>query len=251
MKLLLTLSLIVFTFLGVSQINQVDAQGKKQGPWAKKYEGRNVYKYKGQFKDDKPVGKFTYYYESNKVKAIINHDENSNRSVAYFYHENGNLMSYGIYRDMLKDSIWLNYGQTKRISNVETYKNGKLNGKKVIYYVSSDINDKSRRLASVSFYKDDKLDGDYIEYFENQVIKVKGQYSNNKKVGVWIYNHPNGKKMNVVRYKNGQKHGWAFAYDESGKQLSKKYYYYGRILEGKKLEEKMKQMKELGINPNG
>ena len=28
------------------------------------------------------------------------------------------------------------------------------------------------------------------------------------------------------------------------------FYYYGRKLEGKELEEKMKQMKEKGINPN-
>ncbi len=251
MKLFTSLFFLFITLVGFSQLNQVDAQGRKQGQWAKKYEGRNVYKYKGHFKNDKPVGKFTYYYESNKVKAIIKHDENSNRSEAFFYHENGNIMSYGIYRDMKKDSIWLNYGPTKRISNAETYKNGKLNGKKVIYYVPADINDKSRRLASVAFYVDDKLEGEYTEYFESQVVKTKGQYLHNKKVGAWTYYHSNGKEMNLIRFKNGQRHGWAFAYDESGKQTAKKYFYYGKLLEGKKLEDKMKQLKELGVNPNG
>ncbi len=251
MKLILTFIFIASAFFGATQINQVDAQGRKQGPWAKKYEGRSVYKYKGQFKDDKPVGKFTYYYESNKVKAIIKHDENSNRSEAYFYHENGNLMSFGIYRDMKKDSVWLNFGPTKRLSTSETYKNGVLHGKKIIYYVPQDINDKSRRIASVSYYENGKLEGEYIEYFDYQVVKTRGNYLHNKKHGVWTTYHPNGKKMNVIRYKNGQKHGWAFAYDENGKQLVKKYFYYGRLLEGEKLEEKMKQLKELGINPNG
>jgi len=250
MKFLTTILFIAISYIGFSQLNQVDSQGRKQGAWAKKYEGSSVYQYKGQFENDKPVGKFTYYYKANKVKAIIKHEKNSSRSEAYFYHENGNLMSYGIYRNMLKDSIWLNFGPTKRLSNAETFKNGELNGKRVIYYVPADINDRSRRLASVANYSDDKLEGEYTEYFENQVIKTKGQYSSNKKVGIWYMYHANGKKMNLIRYKNGQRHGWSFAYDETGKQTAKKYFYYGRLLEGEKLADKMRQLKDLGVNPN-
>ena len=53
-----------------------------------------------------------------------------------------------------------------------------------------------------------------------------------------------------IRYQKGVKHGWAYGYDETGKEIGKKYFYHGRHLEGKILAEKMKQMKELGINPN-
>lgn len=250
MKYSLVALIGLIAFFSAGQLNQTDAKGKKQGEWGKLYEGTKVFEYKGQFKDDKPVGKFTYFYPSSKVKAVIKHDDNSNRSVAYYYHENGALMSHGIFRNQLKDSIWLNFGPSQRISNTETYKNGKLEGKKIIYYVPELEADKSQIPSVVSYYKNDMLHGEYIEYFDPRNIKVKGAYFENKKDGLWTHYHPNGKPMMIVRYDKGVKHGWMMGYDETGKEIGKKYFYHGRHLEGKILEEKMRQMKELGINPN-
>ena len=79
MKYSLGALITFFAFVSIGQLNQVDAKGKKQGEWGKLYEGSRVFEYKGQFVNDKPVGKFTYYYPSSKVKAIIKHDENSTR----------------------------------------------------------------------------------------------------------------------------------------------------------------------------
>jgi len=159
-------------------------------------------------------------------------------------------MSYGIFRNQLKDSIWLNFGPSQRISNTETYKNGKLEGRKIIYYVPEELADKSQIPASVANYKNDMLDGEYTEYFDGKNVKVKGAYFQNKKDGLWTHYHTSGKPMMVIRYQKGVKHGWAYGYDETGKEIGKKYFYHGRHLEGKILAEKMKQMKELGINPN-
>lgn len=250
MKHSVVIWMVFVVFASLGQLNQVDAKGKKQGEWGKLYEGSRVFEYKGQFKDDKPIGKFTYYYPSSKVKAVIKHDDNSTRSVAYYYHENGALMSHGIFRNQLKDSIWLNFGPSQRISNTETYKNGKLEGRKVIYYIPEELADKSQIPASVSYYKNDMLHGEYVEYFDGKNVKVKGAYFENKRDGMWTHYHTTGKPMMVIRYKKGVKHGWATGYDESGKEIGKKYYYHGRHLEGKILAEKMRQMKELGIDPN-
>ncbi len=250
MKYSLGALITFFAFVSMGQLNQLDAKGKKQGDWGKLYEGSRVFEYKGQFVNDKPVGKFTYYYPSSKVKAIIQHDENSTRSTAFYYHENGSFMSYGIFRNQLKDSIWVNFGPSQRISNTETYKNGKLEGEKVIYYVPEELADKAQIPAVISNYKNDMLDGEYTEYFDGKNVKVKGAYYQNKKDGVWTHCHTSGKPMMVIRYDKGVKHGWMFGYDESGKEIGKKYNYHGRHLEGKALAEKMRQMKELGINPN-
>lgn len=250
MKNFLTLIIVFVGFALFGQINQVDTKGRKQGAWSKNHPNSHVLQYKGQFKDDKPVGTFTYYYTSGKVKAVVKHDANSVRSTAYFYHENGNVMSYGIYKDMKKDSVWLNFLPSGRISTTETYKNDLLDGKKVVYFVPEDINDKSRLPSSIFNYSEGKLNGETIEYFDIGSVKMKGTYANDMKVGVWEYYHLSGKKMMLERYKNGTRHGWCFAYDETGKETGKMYYYYGRRLEGKQLEEKMKQMKEKGINPN-
>lgn len=243
--------MILFVFGINAQHNQIDAKGRKQGEWYKTYPNSLVYQYKGQFKDDKPIGTFTYFYPNKNVKAVIKHDDKSSRSLAYFYHENGQIMSYGIFHNMKKDSVWLNFGPSGRISNTETYKMDILDGKKTVYFVPEDPNDKSQRVMSVMYYKDGKAHGEYKEFFDVGIPKVTGTYDNNKKVGEWITYHPNGKVMNFERYKNGVRHGWCNVNDMNGKEISKSYYYYGRKLEGDQLKEKMRQMKELGINPNG
>lgn len=243
-------SMVFSGFAQPGEVNKLDAKGLKQGKWQKTFDGSRVFQYKGQFKNDKPVGKFTYFYESSKVKAVIIHDENSNRSTAYYFHENGALMSNGIFRDQKKDSVWVNFGPSERLSNKETYRNGLLNGKKIIYYVPEDINDKSQIPAAVYTYKDGVLNGDFKEYFENLSVKTKGQYENNKKVGIWERYHPNGKKMTLTRYRLGHRHGWCMAYDATGKETGKEYYYYGRLLEGEELKAKMEKLKELGVDPN-
>lgn len=247
---LLTLFLLIFTVAPLWSQNLIDSKGKKQGPWSKTYPGSVVFQYKGQFKDDKPVGTFTYFYPSTKVKAIIKHNELTNRSEAFFYHENSKLMSYGIYRNMKKDSIWLNFGPSGRISNSETYKNDLLNGKKIVYFIPEDINDKSKKVSSVQMYTDSLLNGPYLEYFESGVVLEKGTFAMGKKNGVWERYHSNGKKMIVERYKEGTRHGWSYGYDESGKEVGKVYYLNGRKLQGKELEQKMEYFKQKGIDPN-
>jgi antitoxin component YwqK of YwqJK toxin-antitoxin module len=246
---------ILFVLIGLLSFatfaqNVTDGKGLKQGAWSKVYPGSAVYQYKGQFKDNKPIGTFTYYYETSKVKAIVKHGEGTNRSEAFFYHENGKLMSYGIYRDLKKDSIWLNFGPTGRLSNSETYKNDVLNGKKTVYYIPEDPNDKSQIVSAVMYYTSGKLNGDYTEYFNSGAVKEKGKYDMDKKIGIWERYHVTGKKMTLERYKNGLRHGWCYGYDESGKELGKQYYFDGRPLKGKELDAKLAELKRKGIDPN-
>lgn len=251
MKFSLVTLICFWTLASFSQINQVDAKGRKQGKWAKTHEKSKVYQYTGQFKDDKPVGKFHYYYKNKHIRAIITHDDNSNRSEAYFYHDNSRLMSHGIYRDEKKDSVWINFTPEKRLSTTETFKNGLLHGQKVVFYIPWDPNDKSRLASAVYNYVDGKLDGPTKELFEDQSIKSKGQYKDNRKVGVWVDYHYGGRRRNTSRYYRGRRHGWHFSYDKTGKELNRVYFYFGKTLEGKALEEKLQEMKEKGIDPNG
>ena len=251
MKFSLVVILSVWTLSSFAQMNQVDSQGRKQGEWGKTYEKSKVYMYRGQFKDDKPVGKFQYFYKNKHVRAVITHDEFSNRSEAFFYHDNSRLMSYGIYRDMKKDSVWINFTPEKRLSSTETYKNGELHGRKVVFYIPFDPNDKSRLASNVYNYVNGKLDGPTKELFENQKVKSKGQYKDNRKVGVWVDYHFGGRRRNTIRYYKGRRHGWCFTYDQTGKELNRVYFYFGKKLEGEALVKKLAEMEEKGIDPNG
>lgn len=245
---------ILSLMLGASQlsaqINKTDEKGKKQGVWEKTYPNSRAYEYKGQFKDDKPVGTFTYFYPSTKVKAVIKHNEKTGRSEAYMYHENGVLMAFGIYMSQKKDSVWTHFGPTARLSFKETYKNGVLDGQSTVYYVPEDPNDKSQKIAKTSNYKNGVLEGEVIEYFDYGTIKTKCTYLNGEKHGLCISNHSNGKPMIHERYKYGVRYGYFFAFDETGKEIGRKYYRYGSLLEGEALKQWLDECKQKGINPN-
>ena len=249
-------SLIFFLVASVSfstsiyaQKNQVDAKGKKQGAWEKLYPNSLVYEYKGQFKDDKPVGTFTYYYTNTKVKAILKHNEKTGRSESYMYHDNGVLMAFGIYINQKKDSIWTQFGPSGRLSFKETYKNGVLNGKMTVFYVPENVEDKSQKIAKVCNYKEGKLEGEAIEYFDTGVLKSKCIYLNGEKHGLCIYNHSNGQPMMHEHYRYGVRYGYFMAFDESGKEIGRKYYRYGSLLQGEELKKWIEECKLKGVSP--
>ena len=66
--------LIICLFLLISgvvvaqnKLNQVDAQGKKQGFWTKKdAEGKLIYE--ATFKDDKPIGEMKRFHRTENLK---------------------------------------------------------------------------------------------------------------------------------------------------------------------------------------
>lgn len=250
-KILLTILTLHFAFFTFSQVNQVDSQGRKQGAWEKKFPNSVAYEYKGQFKNDQPVGTFTYYYPSNKVKIVMNHNEKTKRSEAYMYYESGNLMSFGIYRSQKKDSVWTIFGPSKRISKRETFKNDVLEGKTIIYYVPEDPDDKSVRIAKVSYYKNGKLDGEVIDYFDSGIIKSKSHYLDGLRHGQFLTNHPNGKPMLEEHYKYNYKNGFFRAFDEGGTEIGRKYYKMNTLLEGEELQKWIEECKKTGKKLNG
>lgn len=250
MKSKLTLLIVLLSSIVFGQVNQVDSRGRKQGKWSKAYPESNVPQYRGEFKDDKPVGKFTYYYESSKVKAIINHNVNEQgRSVAFFYHENGQVMSSGIYRNLKKDSTWVNFTPGGKLSTTEEYKNDKLHGLTKVYFVTEEIKSTGPVVVTKKNYENGLLQGEYIEYFMTGVIKVKGKYVNNKQDGAWEEFHLNGKRAITYRYNSGKKHGYQIAYDENGKRLGELFYYNGILIEGERLEKVLEDLDKKGINP--
>lgn len=241
---------IAFITTSAAQLNELDSRGRKQGKWAKQYENKKVFVYIGEFKDDKPIGTFTYYYPSNKVRAIIIHDDNSDRSECYMYHENKNLLAFGIYRDTLKDSTWTHYGPSGRLSFKENYSKGILDGEKTIFYVPELKQDKSLVMAKQFNYRNGVLHGETKEYFNDGKIKMTGTYRDGNFDGLVKKYHPNGQLMMEERWKYAVKHGWWKTYTNTGKEIGKKYYYKGKELKGKVLEAHMQDLKARGINAN-
>jgi antitoxin component YwqK of YwqJK toxin-antitoxin module len=250
MKYALFFMFLIFQLKIFGQINQTDSKGRKQGNWEKKYPNSNVTQYKGQFTDNKPVGVFTYFYPEGQVKAIIEHLKDGHRSKATFYFENKMMLSDGFYFDQKKDSTWVNYNPEGLILSVETYKNDKLNGKKVIYYLEGQIETEKLNPLSVANYKDDKLDGDFKEYFSTGKIKKTGNYSFGKQIGEWKEFYPNGKVYSISKFRNDFLHGWVISFDKEGVEISRFMYQNGERLDEKQLNSYLKMCQEKGIDPN-
>jgi antitoxin component YwqK of YwqJK toxin-antitoxin module len=229
--LILFFSLLILSSKSSFAQNVTDANGKKQGVWAKK-DSKGILKYKGQFKDDIPFGNFLYYYENGNVKSEMYFFENGLKAKGKIYTTDNVLEAEGNYYNKEKDSIWLYYDiEGKKVLLKEGYIKGKKEGEVLIY------NDKGK-LLELQTWKNDVRDGKWNTFFENGNLKidaffknanldstynvftfsgvriVEGLYRNNGRYGNWFYYHDTGqmKKQEVYKdkklikaiYHNGQ-----------------------------------------------
>ena len=115
-------------------LNRIDQEGRKQGLWKKNYPDGNL-RYKGHFMDDKPTGVFKNYYdESDSIQSIRVFSDSGQVAYAHLFYSTGALWAEGKYVNEKKDSIWKFYDDVQRLVLKNQYKNGKRDGKSVIFY---------------------------------------------------------------------------------------------------------------------
>lgn len=239
---------ITFAFLSISlfsQENLVDSKGKKQGSWKKYFPSTSILDYEGSFKDDIPVGEFKYYFKNGKIKAKMVFKDNGKVSYSTIFYENETNypLASGKYINKLKDSVWNYWGPTNRISMVETYKNGLLDGKKIIYYASEILNDTIIYIAQELHYKLGLREGEQKEYFNNGVLKSKANYKNDKIQGELVINAPTGFIEMKENYVNGIKEGWSYVYDDQGNEKTKVFFLSGTKLDDKQTKKYLEKLK--------
>ena len=98
----LFMSALMLASFSLNAQNLTDNKGLKQGKWTKTYSNGKP-KYKGEFKDDKEVGTFTYYGKDGKLTQTIEYSQNGKVGKAKFFYKNGKLMSEGEYIDKKKE----------------------------------------------------------------------------------------------------------------------------------------------------
>ncbi len=206
--------------------NKTDASGKKQGHWIK-YDANKKKIFDGNFLNDKPIGKFTYYYPSGEIKAINTFMKNSTVSYAEYYHLTGKIMGKGKYVNEQKDSTWIFYDEEGVLLSQDNYLNGKKHGSCKVYYRNGQVSEDKT-------WKNGVLDGPAKKYFEDGQLKYEGQYVAGKVEGKVTYYHPNGKIDAVGVYKNDLKEGdWKY-YKDDGTLLRVDKYINGTIQGGDK-----------------
>ena len=124
--------------------------------------GNGNLKFKGYYKQNKPIGKWYYWYRNGVPQCIQKFDN-----------------------DGQPDSSWLYWYKNRHLKAVEYYRHGKADSVWYSYY-------KNDSLESKIHYKADSLHGLYQEWYPNGKPSYKAVYDNGKLVGIAMEWYSNG-----------------------------------------------------------
>lgn len=239
-KVFLITILLLLSSLSLLAQNETDSQGRKQGKWIKYYDNGKTIRYKGQFKDDQPYGKFVYYYETGEVQTILDYEEEGS-ALAKTYFQNGSLMAKGYYLNQQKDGIWWYFSADKLLIAKEVYENGKLEGKSFKYF-PTEIGAQPVILEETN-YVNGLAEGKWARYYKDGKLQTKGKYLNGLQEGECIWYTTAGNADVVGYFKNGKKHGQWRYYDKEG-EYTTKFFLHDNELKGEVLEQYLESQKK-------
>lgn len=219
--------------------NKTDSKGRKQGKWEVKFENSENFRYKGQFLNDKPQGKFIYFYPNGIVSAVSVFETNGTVARTTMFDIEGQAMGYGKYSNQLKDSTWTYFQNGKVISTID-YKDGKREGKKYTFYEDGKVYEETT-------FENDIENGIWNMFYPTGKVKITCNYLNGNKDGKITYFYSDGKIETEGFYKNTVQNGFWRYYDHRGAVAKEVYYKLGKIiLEGRSISEELQQLKAEG-----
>lgn len=221
MQKFLILIVLFFPVAIFAQVNQTDSDGLRQGKWQKTWPGGKLM-YQGQFKDGKPVGEWTRFYEGGQVKAKINYTENSDSAFAQLFDEWGKKIAEGAYVNEKREGKWIFFSNNVKISE-EEFSEGRKHGISRTYYPTGEVLEESE-------WENGTREGNYRVFFKNGKPYMQCKFSNGKRNGLCLSYFQNGRIEMEATYKNNLRHGeWKF-YNEHGEYLYMLKYDNGQLL---------------------
>ena len=205
----------------VTDINQTDAAGKKQGRWIRRYPN-NAIMYDGFFKDDYPEGEFKRYYANGALQSALIYSNQGTTADAKIYRQNGFIAAQGQYVNQQKEGLWqfysgiengyllikefysknLRHGESLKlypdgtVAERMNYNNDVASGEWTKYYPNGNISLKSAM-------KEGKIEGKLESWFEDGQIQLLGEYRQDRKEGKWLIYEKDGSLMYEINYVNG------------------------------------------------
>lgn len=188
------------------------------------------------------------YYENGRVRSDITLVDGIKNGVALNYFEDGSLAVKGYFSEDKRDKKWYFYDEnTKKLSAIENYKLGDLEGEQFYYYPDG-------KLKLKGSYKDNVRTGFWQMYDEDGKLTVQNIFLDGEKVisvalfqsngnilcsgltkdglreGMWQYFDEDGKLLYDVIYSQGIRNGEWKAYDKDGNIIATGYYNNDKIL---------------------
>ncbi len=218
----ITLLIFIFIpFIALSQINQKDNNGLRQGLWQKKQDNGKML-YEGNFKDGKPIGEWKRYHPGGRIKAIINYQSDSDSAFTQLFDELGKKVAEGNYIDQKKEGNWIYYSKNRKIAE-EYFLKGIKNGMSKKYYDTGE-------LMETADWVNGKQEGKYQILYKSGEPYLQCKMLDDKRHGMCLVHSQNGKMEMEANYKNNLRHGeWKF-YDQNGEFQYQLNYKEGELL---------------------
>lgn len=216
-QLLLSLSALLFLFNSQAQVdsNKLDDQGRKHGLWKGIYQESKRPRFEGVFNHGKESGVFKFFDDTKAMTVIATREFNDQNNAAYtkFFDQKGFTVSEGVVKNKLFEGLWKYYHHASTtVMSTENYREGKLEGVRLVYYLSGKI-------AEEINYKNNLKNGPYKKYAENGVVLEESIFKNDSYDGAAIFREANGAIASQGKFVNGQKMGiWQFF--EKGKLVN-------------------------------
>jgi len=193
-----------------NDFNKLDENGKKHGLWKGFYEESKRPRYEGTFEHGKEVGTFNFYDDTKAKSVIATREFNTKDNSVYttFFDQKKNKVSEGKEVNRKYEGQWKYYHkESSAIMSLDNYKDGKLEGKRSVFYPNGKI-------AEEINFKNGVKEGAYKSYTENGVVIEQTNYKNGEYDGPAIYRESTGKIASEGVYVKGKKRGiWKFYQD--------------------------------------
>jgi len=206
-----SIALLVLLPLMSHAQNVTDSEGRKQGPWMKKYPDGKIM-YEGTFKDDKPVGIFKRYSENGILMSELTYSEKKEEAAALFFHPDGSKAAEGIYVGRKKECLWKFWSATQPsyLISEEIYLEDLRHGLSRKYYPDSTL------AETVTWNYGDRT-GEWLQYYPDGSICLRAEYMAGKlegpfsyyhhkednRCGDWMIFNENGSLKQIIVYKDG------------------------------------------------
>jgi len=207
--------------------NATDKQGMKQGAWSRTWAETDQLRYNGQFKDDKPVGRFTYFSTEGFVESIVDHYADGSGAHGRHFHPNGKVMAEGRYVGQTKDSTWVYLDANGLRRSQEQWKNGRKHGEDLSFFDDGTISERITFANGVQ-------EGVHEQFFPGGQVKHRGNYVRGEGEGLMTWYYPEGRKEVEGHLVSGSRDGIWYYFNADGSVQIQMVYEHGNFIKDKK-----------------
>lgn len=192
-----------------SQINFLDSNKLKQGFWE---ENDRQYNYSGNFVDGLKEGVWVKHQKNKLFQELQTYHKGKKNGIHIKIDRRGYFILEENFKNDSLDGFSKHYSRGSIPKSIISYKNGKIDGKKIIYYEN-----KANKIMEETYYKNGLKNGSSRWFDEDGRVMAKYNYNNNAFEGEQITYHPNNSVMTKQSFKNNLPIGTYYEYFDNGK----------------------------------